>query len=340
MKQEHGGFVYGKGDILDFSANINPLGIPESVRSAVMASADMWDKYPDPFCTELREKMAKKLGISAETVVCGNGADDLIYRLVHALKPKNSLICAPTFGEYAKALGEVDCKIDRIYLSESSDFAVSDDVCDILTANIDMCVLCSPNNPTGRLISPNILEKAAERCAENGTILVVDECFAGFAENAENWQKNGNCIVLGAFTKLYAMAGLRLGYALCGTAEIAEKLRKSGQYWSVSVPAQAAGIAALDEDEYVRETVKLISRERRYIAENLTSMGLKVYPSDVNYLLFMGDIGLGDRLFSEGILIRNCGNYEGLGEGIYRAAVRTHPENQRFIEALRRCVNG
>lgn len=340
MKQVHGGNVFGMGEILDMSANINPLGLPERVREAVISSSSEWEKYPDPFCTELCEKLAEKLGISAENIVCGNGAADLIYRLVHKFKPKKAVILAPTFGEYPKALAEVGCDISRFYLSEADGFEVDDGFAEMLDSTVNMAILCSPNNPSGRLIRSQVLERSAEKCAELDIILVVDECFSGFAENAVNWRKTGNYIVLGAFTKLYAMAGLRLGYAVCGCTETAEKLRNSGQFWSVSAPAQAAGIAALDEDEYVRKTVRLIACERRYIAEKLTALGMKVYPSDANYLLFKGEAGLDDSLLREGIIIRNCGDYVGLSEGFYRTAVRTNAENQRFIEAVRRCVNG
>ena len=184
MKQVHGGNVFGMGEILDMSANINPLGLPERVHEAVISSSSEWEKYPDPFCTELCEKLAEKLGISAENIVCGNGAADLIYRLVHKFKPKKAVILAPTFGEYPKALAEVGCDISRFYLSEADGFEVDDGFAEMLDSTVNMAILCSPNNPSGRLIRSQVLERIAEKCAELDIILVVDECFSGFAENA------------------------------------------------------------------------------------------------------------------------------------------------------------
>ncbi|MBQ6034138.1 MAG: aminotransferase class I/II-fold pyridoxal phosphate-dependent enzyme, partial [Ruminococcus sp.] len=151
---------------------------------------------------------------------------------------------------------------------------------------------------------------------------------------------NGNCIILKAFTKLFAMAGIRLGYAVCGSSHIAEMIQQSGQFWSVSALAQEAGIATLDEEGYVRKTVRYITEERRFLAAELAKIGVKVYSGTANFLLFKSRTGLAEELLSQGILIRDCTNFSGLTEGFYRVAVRTHEENIRLITALRRCLNG
>ena len=341
MIQEHGGNIRFDGELLDFSVNLNPLGMPDSVRKAA-AAAD-WESYPDPFCTALTEKLACEESVPAENIVCGNGAADIIYRTAHAFKPARAVIFAPTFGEYAKALAEVGCEVREYHLSEERDFLPDEGFPEMLTPVTDMAVLCSPNNPTGQLIPPGLMGDIAQRCRELGIMLVCDECFLGFAENSRDHSlarhMNENCIILKAFTKLYSMAGLRLGYAVCGSRSIAERLRRSGQYWSVSAPAQAAGLAALDEKEYAAETVGIISREREYLTGELRRLGLRVFPSAANYLLFRGAAGLDDRLLTEGIGIRSCEGYSGLGSGYYRAAVRTHEENIRLIEAIERCGN-
>lgn len=342
MKQIHGGNTCQFPDILDFSANLNPLGMPDVVRRAVIASAAQWEQYPDPDCTKLVQKLSDIEKIPPFQLVCGNGAADLIYRLVHAFRPKSAVLCAPTFGEYAKALGEVGCRIREYYLREEDDFSPKEDILSLLTPETDMLFLCTPNNPTGQLTEPILLARISQHCAENGILLVCDECFLDFAEHAAEYSLRRcmmeNAVILKAFTKLYAMPGLRLGYAVCGSAMIAERLRHSGQFWSVSAPAQAAGIAALDETEFARKTVERITKERRFLAENLAQMGLRVYPSAVNFLLFRGNAGLDDRLLREGILIRNCADYSGLGQGYYRIAVRNHDENLRLLAAIGRCI--
>lgn len=344
MTDEHGGNIYAHEAVLDFSANLNPLGMPESVKKAVLASAHDWEHYPDPNCTELINKLSVHEKIPAHSIVCGNGADDLIYRAVHGLRPKKAVVTAPAFSEYEKALREVDCQVCTYFLEERDGFVLDEGILEALDESTDMLIICSPNNPIGRIIPKEVLRKISTKCREEKIILICDECFLGFVENGceyslQNWF-NEACVVLKAFTKLYAMAGLRLGYALCGDEEIAKKIKNSGQFWSVSVPAQEAGLAALDEIDYVKKTLMHIKKERAFLADRLDKLGIKVYPSEANFLLLKTEVPLAERLLSEGILIRSCSNYKGLGDGFYRIAVRTHEENMRLIYAVGRCVNG
>ena len=344
MIQQHGGNILQYESILDFSANINPLGIPESVRKAIIANIDCIEKYPDPNSTELRKKLAVHEGVNAENIVCGNGADDLIFRIVHALKPRKALVCAPSFSEYSRALSEVNCDICEHELTESSGFAVTESILEQLDSTYDICFVCTPNNPTGQLIAPEILQKLSQKCLENDIILVCDECFMRFVRNSENYTIrnffNERCIILKAFTKLYAIPGIRLGYAVCGSTEIADRIKNSGQFWNVSSLAQKVGTAALDEAEYVRKTIEIIMAERSFLTSELTNMGAKVFDSSANFFLFKSRIGLCEKMLTEGVLIRDCQNFSGLSAGFYRIAVRTHNENLLFINALRRCING
>ncbi|SFW35350.1 pyridoxal phosphate-dependent aminotransferase [Ruminococcus flavefaciens] len=344
MIQQHGGNIGQLSNILDFSANINPLGSPESVKKAVAETVCDIEKYPDPYCTELRDRLGEHERISAENIVCGNGADDLIFRIVYAFRPERALICVPTFSEYSRALSETGCEIQEHILDEELDFELGESILTNLDRSLDMCFICTPNNPTGRLIAPEILAKISVKCLENNIILVCDECFMGFVEDSENYSLrqflNEKCIILKAFTKLFAMAGIRLGYAVCGSSRIAERIQQSGQFWSVSALAQTAGIAALDETEYVNKTVRYITEERRFLAAELAKIGVKVYDGAANFLMFLSRIELAEELLAEGILIRDCANFSGLTEGFYRVAVRTHDENIRLINAVRRCLNG
>lgn len=294
MIQQHGGNIGQLSNILDFSANINPLGTPESVKKAVAETVCDIEKYPDPYCTELRDRLGKHERISAENIVCGNGADDLIFRIVHAFRPERALICVPTFSEYSRALSETGCEIQEHILDEEMDFELGESILTNLDRSLDMCFICTPNNPTGRLIAPEILAKISVKCLENNIILVCDECFMGFVEDSENYSLrqflNEKCIILKAFTKLFAMAGIRLGYAVCGSSRIAERIQQSGQFWSVSALAQTAGIAALDETEYVNKTVRYITEERRFLAAELAKIGVKVYDGAANFLMFRSRI--------------------------------------------------
>ena len=343
----HGGYVYGTPVKYDFSANLNPLGMPESVRKAARDAADRSDRYPDPFCGALTARLSGQLKVSGDRIVIGNGADDLIYRIVYALKPKRAVIVTPTFTEYAAALENAGCEITEHRLSEENGFLLDETVLDKLTDDVDMLFLCSPNNPTGRLIDKDLLDRIVKAC-ERGIYLVLDECFIELAENGASHslnaaELNSYTIILRAFTKTYAMPGLRLGYAVFGSKDTAVSVRLAGQHWSVSVPAQAAGIAALGEREYTENARKLIAQERAYLSAGFRALGFKVYPSDANFILCSADdadkaLRLENGLRAEGIAIRNCWNFAGLGERFFRIAVRPRIENEALICAAERCV--
>ena len=341
---EHGGDIYSRQVRCDFSANLNPLGMPESVKNALINSVSEWESYPDPLCRILCKVLSEYENFSAENIVCGNGAADLIYRLVRTVNPKKAVITAPTFSEYEKALSENGTQVIRYYLSEENGFKADNGIINIFDSSVDMLFLCSPNNPTGQLVPTYILKAAAKKCLENDIILVCDECFLPFVTDNKNKSvrefMNQNIVVLNAFTKIYAMAGLRLGYALFGSTALAERVQKIGQYWSVSTPAQLAGIAALQEKDYIEKTVQLIKKEREFLTAELKKLGFKVYNSEANFILFRCDLPLDELLLNEKIAIRNCSNYEGLTEGYFRIAVRNHEENIMLISAIRRCLNG
>lgn len=344
MISEHGGSAFGCDILYDFSANLNPLGMPENVKEKLLQNIDEWEKYPDHFCRKLTKKLSEKLNLPAEKIVCGNGAADLIYRIIRTVKPKTALIASPCFSEYEKALCGIDCNVKYFILKENENFVILDNFLNSLSEDVEMLILCSPNNPTGRIIQRNLLQKICEKCAENNTIFLCDECFLDFVENGEDFSAcnflNKTTVVLNAFTKIYAMAGLRLGYAAFGDKKLARNVENCGQFWSVSVPAQTAGIAALDNENYISETRNYVKIEREFLEKNLTEIGIKVFPSDANFLLLKSEIPLYDALLRERILIRSCENFKGLGDNFFRIAVRTHDENIALVNALWRVKNG
>ena len=260
MELTHGGdwagyaAQYG-GMPLDFSANVSPLGLPQGVRQAVARALDGSDRYPDPLCRALRKKLSGTLGVPPQSILCGNGAADLIFRLVLAEKPKRALVTAPTFAEYEQALAVAGCTADRFFLREEEGFAVTEALLERIEPGLDILFLCEPNNPTGRTTPRALLLRILERCAACGTRLVVDECFNEFLDDPAahtllgELEGHENLLLLRAFTKWYAMAGVRLGYALCADGALLERMRAAGQPWAVSALAQAAGEAALGETD-------------------------------------------------------------------------------------------
>ena len=328
-------------DALDFSANVSPLGLPQGVADAIVAALPTADRYPDPLCRELRTALSQAEQLPEPWILCGNGAADLIYRLVWAFNPRRALLPAPTFAEYAAALESVGCEVKRKTLHEADDFAVTEAFVQAVNQSIDLVFLCQPNNPTGQITPPELVQRLVRRCADCGAVLVVDECFLDFLQQRDALtakpllQAAPNLVILKAFTKLYAMAGVRLGYALCANTALLAKMQAAGQPWGVSSLAQAAGAAALREAAYADAVRALIADQRPRLAAGLRALGLQVIEGSANYLLFRAPETLGAALQQRGICLRSCGNYPGLSAGWYRTAVRTAPENEQLLQTMR-----
>lgn len=340
------GYILETGKMpLDFSANCNPLGTPDGVIKAVCDSAKKAAAYPDPLCRRLVRALAESEGVSENSLLCGAGAADIIFRLAAALKPKKALVTAPTFAEYELALNTVGCETEHYFLKKENGFALGEDFAERITPETDIVFVCNPNNPTGNITERPLLEAILERCSKTGTLLVLDECFNDFLDEPEKYTfkdkigENKNLLILKAFTKLYGMAGIRLGYCLCGDSELIEKMREAGQPWGVSSLAQEAGIAALSEKEYVARTKALIKEERKRLKEALSCLGAEVFGGEANYIFFKCKVyDLAAKMRSEGVLIRDCSNYCGLEKGYFRIAVRTREENDRLLETLEKIL--
>ena len=337
---KHGGDIYTHKNVLDFSANMNFRGMPEQVKQAAKKAIDDCGNYPDPDCRQLREAIAVREQVSAEHVICGNGAADLIFTLVRAKRPKRALLPAPTFYEYEQALESAGCKTDRYYMQAEKGFQPEEDFIEHITPQTDLVFICNPNNPTGVLTEPALLERILERCISCGVLLVVDECFNDFLKEPERYsvkshlEKSDQLFILKAFTKMYAMAGLRLGYGLCRNRELLSEMKKSSQPWSVSLPAQMAGIAAAQERKFAAESREQIREERDFLTARLRERGYQIIGSKANYIFFRGPEDLYEKCLKQGILIRDCSNYEGLTRGWYRIAVKNRADNLRLLEVM------
>ena len=341
MKYGHGGDIYTYRNMLDFSVNINPLGPPKRVTEAAKRGVALMAAYPDSQCRKLREKLARKQNIPEDNYIFGNGAAELIYTLVLAERPERALIPVPAFSEYEQALETVGCEIIYHKTKENNFFCIDESFLDELDESLDIVFLCSPVNPSGHVINKELIQRTAERCEDLGIRLVLDECFVEFLPEPQEHSMISQAgrfhrlFILRAFTKIYAMPGLRLGYGISSDSELLETMGRMRQPWSVSIPAQEAGAAALDEDDYVMKARQLVAGEREYLESELYKMGMKYIPSDINFILLYTESNLFDAMKDRGILIRNCENYRGLGKGWYRIAVRTHEENSSLVNALR-----
>ncbi|MCM1026328.1 MAG: aminotransferase class I/II-fold pyridoxal phosphate-dependent enzyme [Roseburia sp.] len=350
MEYIHGGDIYRNKVMYDFSVNVNPLGMPPRCIEEAKRGVELSTRYPDWKGEKLRRAIAAAEGVSEEQVLLGNGAAELIYALLFSLRPGKALIPIPSFGEYEAAVTAAGGECTFWRLREEEDFRLGEDFPDGISGSTDMVILCNPNNPTGAAIEKERLLRIAEKCEAAGAWLCVDECFLPFTERERELtmkhclERFPRLIVLRAFTKIYGMPGLRLGYALASEGTLAG-IRRCMQPWSTSIPAQMAGLQALKSGGFLEDTVKLVREERMFLRGELTGMppGLveKVYPSEANFLLLRGREDLCRRMLERGFLIRDCGNFRGLeresGRGYFRIAVRTHPENRALAESLRGC---
>ncbi len=363
QKHIHGGNIYTYQNCIDFSANCNPLGTAPGVKEAIRQSLDQLADYPRVGCLPLRTAIAawesgggkaqkadpghdsvefvNGYVFTPDQIICGNGAAEVIFSLCRAAAPKRALLPAPTFAEYEQALRSVGCEIEYFMLPEENGFRITEAFPESLHENLDIVFLCNPNNPTGALTDREFLFRVLERCEALGIRLVLDECFLDFVQEPEAYtmkaalKTHQNLFILKAFTKRYAMAGVRLGYGISSDRGLLEKMEGMTQPWNVSTLAQNAGMAALKETEYVEQGRQIVFREREYLCREMRSLGLTVFEPQANYLFFRGPETLFENCLERGILIRDCSNYAGLEKGYFRIAVKQQEENKKLITVLK-----
>ena len=343
----HGGDIYKNKVKYDFSSNINPYGLPENVKKEIVRIAGEVDKYPDPYCLDLRKAISDVKGFRIDNIIASNGAGELIYSFASLYRGKKAIIVGPTFLDYEKACIVNEVNYSYYYLKEENGFLLSKSFLDYLKiSEFDLVIINNPNNPTGLLVDQDILIEIAKICKDKNSFLFIDECFMDFVINNSEYSLEkyidnfDNLFILKAFTKSYAMAGIRLGYGVCNNQDILNHLSESTCVWNVSTIAQKCGAVAIKEKEYLDESIKYIKKERDYLITNLRDLGFVCFNGETNYLFFKAFIGLDKKLLERGILIRSCANYPILDESYYRIAVRTKKENEILINNIREITNG
>ncbi len=332
----HGGDVYRNPIEYDFSINVNPLGMPLASIQAAHEGVVLTGRYPDYKAEQLCHAIAKAKQIPADRIIPGNGAAELLYVLGQTI-PEKALTIAPTFTGYAEAVAAGGGELT--YASDEQELlAKMDD-------SIRLVFLCNPNNPTGTLFTREQILRVLAKAEALQAYVCVDECFLPFLEEEASYSmlpylaKHPRLLVLRAFTKIYCMAGLRLGYLACGDTELQSRIRAKLQPWNTSIPAQLAGIAALSDTEYLAKTRENLQAERAYLVPRLRELVAEVYDGYGNFLLFRDEPDLKERMLEVGVLIRACGDFEGLDDTYFRIGIRSHSENQEFIRRLARVKN-
>jgi len=327
-------------DILDFSANINPLGPPEWLRPLISSHVAALTHYPDPDCAALLEAAVKRYGATTEEIAVGNGSTELLHLFPRVLGKKRALIPVPCYSDYARACELAGMSVETLPLREADGFSPDLPLLETKLRGDEIVFLCRPNNPTGHVCDTDTIRSlAAKRPA---TTFLVDEAFGDFVESFDSLtrQRPFSVIVLLSLTKIFAIPGMRLGCAIADRAVI-HRLRELQPSWAVNTLAQDVGVAALRDREYVRQTQLYVRQQRKVLAAALKSLpGLIVYPSEANFLLVRLDRNdldapaLAQRLLADGIAIRVCDNFDGLDPRFFRVAVRREDENGRLCDSL------
>lgn len=303
--------------------------------------------YPDPDCTELKKTLAGYLRIDTDRIILGNGAVELIYLLVKALQPKKVLLPQPTFGEYEIAVVTGGGTVKEYYLPAARDFQPAAGEITAAMSDVDLVILCNPNNPTGTLMPKEEILKILQLAQANHVTVVVDEAFMDFVEGRENYSTVSllrdfpNLFILYSLTKFFAIPGLRLGAAM-GAPGLITKLNMYRDPWNVNLFAQAAGVVSLRDESYIAMSREFVHREKQDLFEKIQRMeGLRPLPPAVNYIFIdlkatgLTAPELTARLGRRGILVRDCSSYKNLEPYYIRVAVRTREENGKLLAALK-----
>ena len=339
-KYEHGGQIYdakGKsGDWLDFSANINPLGLSEKIFQALKENLRGIVNYPDPNFTELKQKIAKRYEVSEKNLVLLNGAAEFFYLYLNTTRPERVIIPVPSFSEYERAARAANCEIIYFFTSAEENFALDvEKIRKKIKSPSDCVIIGRPNNPTGNLIATEKILWLSQFAN-----VLIDESFIDFLE-IESLKKfsSKKITVVQSLTKIFAIPGLRLGFAVV-EENLAQKLNLSKDVWNVNFLAQKAGVAALSDEDFLLKTRVWLAEEQKFFVERLKNLPkVKIFSPTVNFVLFQHEKAeeILQKLRGEKILLRSCKNFVGLDGSYLRSAIRLRKENIFLLNVLEKC---
>ena len=347
-KHVHGGNIYTYKNCLDFSANCNPLGTPESVKQAVRDSLEYMKDYPQVGYAPLKKAIAEYEGVASESVICGNGAAELVFSLCQAVKPKKALIPVPTFAEYEQALTSCGCEVEHVLLREEEGFSLQDSFINWLHRDLDMVFLCNPNNPTSSAIMQEDLRKLIAFCADKDIFVMIDETYVEFAPDVEEitaiplTREFTNLMVLRGVSKFYAAPGMRLGYGITGNMEFLSKMREKQTPWSLNSLGAFAGELMLRDHDYIQETRDLILDERDRMEQELQNIPtFKVYPAYANFILLkirrdgLTSADVFEACIKKGLMIRDCSSFQCLDGEFVRFCIMMPDDNTKLLNVLK-----
>lgn len=334
----HGGNIYKKRVIIDFSVNINPFGIPEAVKTALHEAVEMCTNYPDMEEEKLKRAVSHMLAVPKEYILFGNGASELFMAVVHGIKPKKTVIPVPSFYGYEYATKAVEGEIIYYETRKENAFHVTKDLYKVLTEDVELLFLANPNNPTGNLLSKEDVKVLLGHCRDLGIYVALDESFIEFCGREFSLlteiEEFHNLILIRSFTKIFSIPGVRLGYLICNNESLLRKIQRQLPEWNTSCFAQEAGCICAKETDFILKTKDYIKKERLVLEKRLKEKGFSVFTSMANFILFYSEEPIYERLLKKGILIRDCRNFRGLCKGFYRIAIKSRKENEILLKEI------
>ena len=342
--------IYGikKEEIISFSANVNPLGISPKLKASLSQKIDAIMSYPDREYASLRRRIAEYVRTDMENIIVGNGSTELISLFIQIKHPRNALIIGPTYSEYEReiALGGGSTRYYR--LEEDRDFIL--DISSLeqeLTEDIELLVICNPNNPTSSAITRNDMRKILDICKQKGIFVMVDETYVEFAEDVHKITSSpltgyyNNIIILRGISKFFAAPGLRLGYAVCGNADLLKEMNQRKNPWTINSLAAIAGEIMFTDEGYIKDTRQLIAGERIRISRILSSCpAIKHYPPTANFVLVkilkneITSMDLFEAAIEKGLMIRDCSTFPFLDNKFIRFCFMKPEDNDKLLDIL------
>lgn len=343
-----------KEKIVSFSANVNPLGCPKSAEEALKNNLDAISRYPDRDYTRLKAAIASYTGADPAHIVLGSGVTELLSLFLGLILPKSALIIGPAYSEYEKDLKRLGCKVSYCMAGEAKDFVLTRE--EILTAaeeGTDLVILCNPNNPTSGALKKADIAYLAEKYAQKGILLLIDETYVEFSMERENITaasligRFSNLIVLRGTSKFFATPGLRLGYGLTGSKELLAKAEKTQDPWNINAAAELCGSFMFQDEAYIRQVQETMEEEKQYVCESLVQIpGIRIFPVYANFVLVklpensMTSGALFEELVRKGMMIRDCSTFPILGNRFIRICFMSHEDNVRLITAMKEALLG
>lgn len=347
----HGGDIYSHGalegkEILDYSSNINPLGVPKSFKENIAEAFDLIDKYPDIMYRNVRSYLADYIReywneeIKPNEIVLGNGAGEIIDLSLKGLK--KVIILTPSFAEYEDSARKWGAEIVEVKLTEEMDYDYEAILKELKLA--DGIILGNPNNPNGNVINRDKFMNILDYCEANCKKVIIDEAFIEFHRECSliDLIKEYKCIlIIRAITKFFALPGIRFGYGICSDEDRVKSIERQQIPWNINTFNEIALKYILKDKKYIKDTIEWIKTEEPYMRKELETIDFieKVYESKSNFILIKLKEAKEDELFNHcinnGLLIRRCSTFKGLKGSYIRLAIKDREKNKKALEILK-----